>query len=124
LNAADEIAAAEEALAAAESLARDGLLRSAMSRACFAAFHAARALLFSAGLEPRSDRGARHLLNVHFVRAGKLDPAIDRLLAHAEMDREDADYAVVVTFTREQVADNIDAARRLLDAARGAPDAG
>jgi len=117
-NAAAELAVAEEDLASARSSAEHGFFRAAVSRAYFAAFHAARALLLTRGLEPRSHKGARHLLNRHFVRTGELDRSFDRLLAYAEKDREDADYAPAVAFSAEEAAERIDTAERLVDEAR------
>jgi hypothetical protein len=118
VNAEEELEAAEEALAAATGCLERGQLRSAVSRAYFATFHAARALIFTKGLEPRTHRGARHLLNVHFVRTGELDSSFDRLLAHAEKDREDADYAPFATFTAEDAIARIEGAQQLLAEAR------
>ncbi len=117
-NAEAELAVAEEALDAAAKLVQFGLLRSAVSRAYYAAFHATRALLATRGLEPRSHRGARHLLSTHFVKTGELDLSTDRWVAHAEQDREDADYDTSAIFTAEVVAERIAQARGLIEAVR------
>lgn len=51
------------------------------SRAYYAVFDAALALLFSAGIEARSHRGIGTLIGEHFVKPGQLSPELGRLLA-------------------------------------------
>ena len=77
---------------AAEILLAKGMPRIALSRCYSAVFHAARAKLFSEGLEPRTHAGVQHLLNVHFARTGHFDAAVSRLLARLQKFREEADY--------------------------------
>ena len=92
LAAAEELARAREELSAADHLLGIGLARIALGRTYFAAFHAARALLFHEGLEPRSHRGALNLFNQHFVKGGRFEPATSRLLARLQKFREEVDY--------------------------------
>jgi uncharacterized protein (UPF0332 family) len=91
-NASAELSRAEECLREAKALQSAGLPYGATSRAYYAIFHAARALLFSLGLEVKGHRGALSLLSEHFVKAGRLSPEMGRLAAHMQRDREDADY--------------------------------
>jgi uncharacterized protein (UPF0332 family) len=96
---------AHEALAAAEILLAAGQPVSTVSRAYYAAFHAARALLFSRGLEPLTHRGVRAQLGLHVVRAGLLAPELAEALSRASSLREDADYggaAVITAATAER----------------------
>src|SRR3989442_1696731 len=83
-------ARARGALAAAETLAGAGHHADAVSRAYYAMFHAACALLASIGRTSRTHDGLRALVAEHFVRPGLLDPRLARLLAHAAADRGDA----------------------------------
>lgn len=59
--AADDLAMAAEELRAAETLLAAGLPHVALTRAYFAVFHAVRARLYAAGLEPRTHSGTHHL---------------------------------------------------------------
>lgn len=122
-NAASAMARAEQALRASEVLLREGLHADAISDAYYAAFHASRALLLSVGEEPRTHRGVLHRLNVLFVQTGKLDSRHLAALARAQNDRASADYETEATFTREEVEEEIAAARALVAAARGMLDA-
>jgi uncharacterized protein (UPF0332 family) len=88
----EELDRALEELRAAEQLLGAGLARISLTRAYFAAFHAARAFLYAEGLEPRSHHGVLHLFNLHAVKAGRFDPAASRLLARLQKFREEADY--------------------------------
>lgn len=88
---ADELRTAREELAAAVKLLDAGLARIASTRIYFAAFHAARGLLYSEGLEPRTHEGVHHLFNLHFVKTGRFEPAASRMLAKLQKFRESAD---------------------------------
>ena len=117
-NAAAEMTRADESLRAATLLLREGLYNNAVSDACYAAFHAVRALLFTFGEEPRSHRGALHLFNVRFVRTGKMDARHLSTLARAQYDRVNADYGARVRFTADDANDEISGARALIEATR------
>lgn len=78
---------------AAEELAAGDLHDRATSQLHFALLHAVRALLFTEGLEPRSHRGARHLLNLHFVVPGRVGRELLLLLQELQDEREAADYS-------------------------------
>lgn len=98
---ASEWGRAEEALAEAEILHGAGKPVGTVSRAYYAAFHAAQALLFTLGLQPKTHQGVRSLLGLHLVRTGKLPAEQARALAYAATDREDADYDTGAFFRRE-----------------------
>jgi hypothetical protein len=101
-------------LTEARTLHAAGLTHGAASRAYYAAFHAARALLFSAGLETRSHRGLVSLIGEHFVKPGQLSPQAGRVLARMQRDREDADYDTGAVFTAAEAAAMIDRAQEFL----------
>ncbi|MFB3908855.1 MAG: HEPN domain-containing protein [Candidatus Eisenbacteria bacterium] len=88
------------------------------SRAYHAAFHAARALLLTLGLQPRSHEGVRHLLSPLFVRSGKLDPRLARALSSVARTREDADYDAAAVFTTADSEEALRAAEQFRAAAR------
>ena len=95
------LARARQTLLAAEALLREGYVPDAVSRAYYAGLYAALALLASIGLSPKTHEGVRTLVNLHFVRTGKLQGGTGRLLTHLEGDREDADYDLAAVFSPE-----------------------
>ncbi len=117
-NVADEMRLAESALAAADKLLGAGLCPDAASRTYYAAFHAARALLFSAGVEPRSHRAVHSLLSQHFVRTGLLPAEHAKHLVQLEAVRSAGDYDTAFALGPDDIRPEIEKARRFLEAAR------
>lgn len=113
-NSQAEIARAETCLAEAHALHSAGLPYGAVSRAYYAVFHAARALVFSIGLEAKGHRAVVSLVGEHFVRTGILPPAIGRVVSRMQRDREDADYEPAAVFTSDEAAALIVEAERFL----------
>lgn len=125
MNVGNRIQAATEELSrAAACLDEARMLRAnsypygAVSRAYYGAFHAARALLFSLGLEAKSHRAVVNMVGEHFVKTGRLTPDLGRLVSRLQRDREDADYQTGAVFTDEEAATTIDDAERFVAAAR------
>lgn len=117
-NAEAEMERADTCLREARHLQEAELPYGAASRAYYAVFHAARALLVSRGLEPTSHRGVVNLLGEHFVRTGLLSPELARLVSRMHADRHDADYFVEAVFTLDESDEALADADRFLDAAR------
>ena len=111
----DELHLADEELAAAASLLASGMFRIAVARTYFAVFHAARACLFAADLEPTRHAGVQHLFNLHFVRTGSFESATSRLLARLQKYREEADYASAFVIDAAAATEELDAARRFVE---------
>jgi len=109
-NLAEELARAEQALAAAEALLGLGLHADSVSRSYYGVFHHLRALLLSKGLEPRTHAGAIHLFNSEFVRPQLLPSSHNRLLSGLQGSRQLADYDAAASFSAE------DARAQLADA--------
>jgi uncharacterized protein (UPF0332 family) len=98
-NARDEAERGDEALSAAKHLLSAGFFNDAVSRAYYAAFHWARALLVSRGLDPKTHRGVIQLLSLHFVTTERLTEEEAALLAQLETYREISDYTSAADFT-------------------------
>lgn len=113
-NARAELERAETCLREARHLQQADLPYGAASRAYYAVFHAARALLFSIGLEPTSHGGVVNLVGEHFVRPGLLAPELARLVSRMHADRHDADYFLQAVFTAAEGAKAIADAERFL----------
>ena len=62
-----------------------------ISRAYYAAFHAARAALLTVGESPKSHGGARNRFGYHFIRTGRVPKAVGDILDVSETLRNRAD---------------------------------
>ncbi len=113
-NAREAAQRGTEALRAAEELLRLGLFNDAVSRAYYAAYHWARAVLFTKGLESKTHRGANQMLWLHFVRTGSLPEEATMLLAQLEDRRESSDYSASIRFTEEEALQTIERARSFI----------
>ncbi len=92
---------AHRSLRAAETLLKEGLWEDCISRAYYAMFHAASALLLSKGLKPRGHQGVISLLGEHFVKAGLLSPDLGGALGRAMALRQKAEYIVTAKVSEE-----------------------
>jgi uncharacterized protein len=120
LNAKAELASAHDALRVADAALALGIVRDAMSRGYFAAFHAARALLLLEGLEPKTHGGEVTLLGQHLIVPGKLEARFGLLLTRLQAYRQASDYAYSFVANAEDVRVELDAARELVELARNA----
>ncbi len=100
-----EVRRGAEALESADILLNAGKYADAVSRAYYAAYHYARALLLSAGEEPRTHGGLDRLLQRDFVRTGQLEAKDARLLARLMTFRQSADYGVWPLSTSDIIDD-------------------
>lgn len=117
-NVAQEVAEALRTLSEAETLYKKKLYKGAVSRAYYAALHNARALLLSLGLEAKTHAGVAHLVSLHFVKSGRMEPATASLLPHLETDRVSSDYDAASAYTREMARDRLKQARTYGEAVR------
>ena len=83
---------ADASLQAAQLLLDSELLDDAASRAYYAAFHAATALLLSQNLSFSSHTGVLRAINLNFVKTGQLDQSIGRNLNWLAELRQVGDY--------------------------------
>ncbi len=123
-NARAEAALGDDALRAAEQLLTLGLPNDAVSRAYYAAFHYARAVLLTEGLEPRTHRGLVALLEQQFVAPGRLARDVVSALARLQTFRSLADYDVRERLSPERATDEVASARRVVETARALLRAG
>lgn len=108
LPAGAELRKARRFEAAARHLAAGGFHEDAVSRAYYAVFHGACALLATIGRTIRTHDGLRAVIGEHFIRPGVIDARFGRLLARAAADRNDADYNAAATFTAEDAKEALD----------------
>ena len=117
-NARAEAARGDDALRAASALVELGLHNDAVSRAYYAAFHYARALLLVAGLEPKTHRGVVSLLLEHYEKPGRLEPGAVSILARLQTFRGLADYDASERLAKERAETEVAAARLFVEKAR------
>ncbi len=117
-NIAIELSRGDASLESAEILHAAGKLADATSRAYYGAFHYARALLLMLGEEALSHSGVERLLHRDIVRPGLLDADIARQFGRLQKMRQDADYTSEFVFTSKGAAEDIQAAREFIAAAR------
>lgn len=115
-NIKEEIERGTECLRAAVHLLNGGFFNDAVSRSYYAAFHYARALLLTKGLEPKTHRGVIQMVGLHFVREGVLSEQAAADLSHLETFRELSDYNMAANFDETQAKEEIERARRFMDA--------
>ena len=97
------MAKAQEKLAVAQELAKRQHYDDAVSRAYYAAFHAAQAALISEGHEADTHKGVVTLFGLFLVKSGKFDKRYGKVLANLKDDRELGDYEAL-SFIDEETA--------------------
>ena len=117
-NVAEEMARGHETFRAAEALFKLGLFNDAVSRAYYAAYHWAKALLLTKGMESKTHRGVVQLVGLHFVREGLLPPEAATLLSQLEDAREMGDYTPSAHFTETNAREMIGRAKDFLESCR------
>lgn len=96
-----QIAKAEEKLNAARSLMKGGFLDDAISRAYYAIFHAASAILLSEGISVESHSALKDMFGLHFVKTGRINRKYGRILSKLKDERETGDYDIYTSFDKE-----------------------
>jgi uncharacterized protein (UPF0332 family) len=89
------LAKAQDKLSVAQELFRNKHYDDTVSRAYYAAFHAAQAALLSEGQEADSHKGVVTLFGLLMIKTGKIDKHYGKLLANLKDDREKSDYEVL-----------------------------
>jgi uncharacterized protein (UPF0332 family) len=112
------LAKAERSIAAAATLLRAGDADFASSRAYYAMFYTAEALLSAEGLSFSKHTGVHAGFGKHFARAGVLDPMYHRWLLEAFATRIAGDYGVDVVIEAAEVEETIRRAKEFLAIAR------
>ncbi|MBI1883907.1 MAG: HEPN domain-containing protein [Chlamydiae bacterium] len=92
---------AKEKLSVTESLVKLKAYDDAVSRAYYAAFHAAQAVLLTEGLSAQTHQGLVNLFGLHFVKTGKVDRKFGRYLSNLKDDRENGDYEIYSAIDQE-----------------------
>ncbi|AEB08443.1 HEPN domain protein [Desulfobacca acetoxidans DSM 11109] len=83
---------ARKKLEVAKKLLDLGEFEDSVSRAYYAVFHAAQALLLSEGQKAESHKGVITLFSLLFVKTGKMDKKFGKYLTDLKDNRETCDY--------------------------------
>ena len=105
------LAKAEEKLGVVDRLLAQRDFEDAVSRAYYAAFYAAHALLLSEGLDSRSHAGLVALVGLHFVKTGRLDKKFGRSLSNLMEDRQQSDYNLFSGLEKEDAEQALEEAK-------------
>ena len=108
---------ARDSVQAAELLAREGFTDFCVSRAYYAMFYVAEALLLERDLSFSSHAGVIAAFGKEFARSGALDPKFHRYLIDAQDSRQVGDYGVGPAVSAAQAQKILDWARAFITAA-------
>ena len=97
-----EMARSDESLKAAKNLLNDELFADSISRAYYAIFHAARAILLTKDIDPETHNGAISLFGLHFVKPGIIENKYGKIFNEAKDDRESSDYLIIRKFSKTE----------------------
>lgn len=89
-------------LSAAKVLLREGYFDDAVSRAYYSMHFAARALLLTKDIAPKTHGGLVSKFGLEFVDKGFIERTHGRALNVAKEDREEADYSIICEITEEE----------------------
>jgi uncharacterized protein (UPF0332 family) len=109
---------AERSIVAASTLLQTGDTDFAASRAYYAMFYTAEALLLSRSLIFGKHTGVHAAFGKHFAKSAELDPKFHRWLLEAFTARIAGDYGVDVVLEAKEVEETIRRASAFLQAAR------
>ncbi|MDI6846701.1 MAG: HEPN domain-containing protein [Candidatus Bathyarchaeia archaeon] len=109
---------AEKALKSAKLLEQNGELEDAASRAYYAMFHAARAILFSKGVTAKTHRGTIFLFSEKIVKRGILSEEFADTLRKAFDLRQKSDYELYTQLTPNTVKETIKNAEKFIKKAK------
>ncbi len=92
---------ADKKLSVARRLLETEDFEDAVSRAYYAVYHAAQALLLSEGERAETHKGVVTLFGLLFVKTGKFKKNLGKYLANLKDDRERSDYEVFSYIDKE-----------------------
>jgi uncharacterized protein (UPF0332 family) len=109
---------AERAIQSAENIMVDGDLDFAVSRAYYAMFYIASALLGEKDMYFSKHGGVHGAFGQHFVKTGEFDPKYQRWLVTTFSQRITGDYGATSDFILEDVQEIVAQARDFFNAAQ------
>lgn len=108
------IEAAKDKIESAEILLRHKKYNDAVSRAYYAVFHCAQALLLSIKMKAESHTGVRQLFGLYFIKEGRFDKKFGRYLKNLKDERENGDYGIFTLIEEEDAKKAIEEANEFV----------
>jgi len=106
---------AENKLAAAKSLFENGFYKDSASRSYYSMYHAARALLLTKDISPKTHEGVIAKFGLEFVKQDIIEKCYSKALAKGKDIREIADYDVIAEITEEEAESVVEDAEEFLE---------
>lgn len=110
----DLLKQAKERIESAETLLKIGNNRDAMSRAYYAFFDAASAVLLTKGEVAKTHHGLIILFDKYFVKTKELPIEMSRWLVRAKQAREEADYEREKEISKQSIESAIKTAKEFI----------
>lgn len=107
---------ARQKLSSSSGLIKSKNYDDAVSRAYYAAFYAAQAMLLSKGLSSKTHQGLIQLFSVHFIKTEILDKKMGSILVGLKDDREKGDYEIYSTLNKEDASEALSHAKEFVEA--------
>jgi len=101
---------AKRKIESAKLLLKNKFIDDAVSRAYYAVFLAAYAVLYLLGETPKTHEGLIHLFGVKLIMPGIVEKKYGRILSRLRQLREESDYAAYVYVDEDEAKELIDAA--------------
>lgn len=106
---------AEEDLASAKVLLRDGKFKASVNRSYYAIFHTLRSVTALDQFDSSKHSGIIAYFNRSYVKEGIFDKNISKIIDTAFRLREKADYQDFVIISKEQAQEQVDKAEKIMD---------
>jgi len=104
----------ENKLEAAKSLFENEFYKDSVSRSYYSMYHAARALLLTKNIAPKTHKGLIAKFGLEFVKKDIIEKYYSKALAKGKDIREIADYEVIAEISEEEAESVIDDAEKFL----------
>ncbi len=106
---------ARDRLGAARCLYDRGYFEDAVNRAYYAMFFATKAALLKKNIITKTHRGLIRAFGTEFVQKGLISPEFGKMLHIAEELREEVDYSVSRTLSKDEVTALLENAEEFID---------
>jgi uncharacterized protein (UPF0332 family) len=105
----------EECLKAAETLLNNSDYKGVANRSYYAIFHALRAVLVFDNFDSKKHSGIISTFNKLYIKTGKFDKDISRIISSAFDIRTDSDYNDFFIISKDSVINQINEARKVVE---------
>lgn len=102
-------------LSAAKMLFDEKYYDDAVSRAYYSMYFAAKAMLLTKDIAPKTHKGLIRMFGMEFINKGFIEKMYGEALSTAKEDREDADYSLICEITKEEAEFVVGDAEMFLD---------